>query len=334
MSAAIASEKIKHYPVLLNELISIISPQNGGTFIDCTFGQGGYTKKILEFPKTKVIAFDRDEKSIPYAENLKDKFKSRFKFYNKKFSQISEIENKNNIKGIIFDLGFSFSQIKDSSKGLSFNNTGILNMKMGLNNFSAHDVISTLDQKNLENIFKYFGQEQKSKIISKKIVQERKKKTINTEDLVKIINQTKKNYSKIEKSTKIFQALRMFVNNEISELITGLVKASKLIEINGIIATVTFHSVEDKICKNFFSGLSSYESISRYIPEKKKEKLSFGVINKKPITASSEELKINFPSRSAKLRAIIKKNNNSFETDFIFKKFEQLLKIEKLGLKL
>ena len=207
-------------------------------------------------------------------------------------------------------------------------------MKMGLNNFSAHDVISTLDQKNLENIFKYFGQEQKSKIISKKIVQERKKKAINTEDLVKIINQTKKNYSKIEKSTKIFQALRMFVNNEISELITGLVNASKLIEINGIIATVTFHSVEDKICKNFFSGLSSYESISRYIPEKKKEKLSFGVINKKPITASSEELKINFPSRSAKLRAIIKKNNNSFETDFIFKKFEQLLKIEKLGLKL
>ncbi len=334
MSAAIASEKIKHYPVLLNELISIISPQNGGTFIDCTFGQGGYSNKILQFPKTKVIAFDRDKKSIPYAKSLKDKFKSRFIFYNKKFSQISEIEDKNNIKGIIFDLGFSYSQIKDSSKGLSFNDTGRLNMKMGLNNFSAHDVISILNQENLESIFKHFGEEQKSKIISKKIVQERKKNVINTEDLVRIINQSKKNYSKLEKSTKIFQALRMFVNKEISELINGLVKASKLIEINGIIALVTFHSIEDKICKNFFSGLSSYESISRYIPEKKKDKLSFEIINKKPITASSEEMKKNFPSRSAKLRAIIKKSNNSFDTDFIFKKFQKLLNIEKLSSKL
>ena len=95
--------------MLLNELISIISPQNGGTFIDCTFGQGGYSNKILQFPKTKVIAFDRDKKSIPYAKNLKDKFKSRFIFYNKKFSQISEIENKNNIKGIILILFLLFS---------------------------------------------------------------------------------------------------------------------------------------------------------------------------------------------------------------------------------
>ena len=125
-------------------------------------------------------------------------------------------------------------------------------MKMGLNNFSAHDVISILNQENLESIFKHFGEEQKSKIISKKIVQERKKNVINTEDLVRIINQSKKNYSKIEKSTKIFQALRMFVNKEISELINGLVKASKLIEINGIIALVTFHSIEDKICKLIF----------------------------------------------------------------------------------
>ena len=98
----------------------------------------------------------------------------------------------------------------------------------------------------------------------------KEKNVINTEDLVRIINHSKKNYSKIEKSTKIFQALRMFVNNEISELINGLVKASKLVDINGIIALVTFHSIEDKICKNFFSGLTSYESVSRYVPEKKK----------------------------------------------------------------
>ena len=121
MSATIVSENNLHFPVLLNEVLSIISPQDGGTFIDCTFGQGGYTKKILEFPKTRVIAFDRDQKSSLLADKFKIKFKDRFEFYNKKFSEIDSINYKEKIKGIVFDLGFSFNQIKDSSKGLSFN---------------------------------------------------------------------------------------------------------------------------------------------------------------------------------------------------------------------
>ena len=119
MSATILPEKSLHYPVLLKEVLSIISPQNGGTFIDCTFGQGGYTKKILEFPNTKVIALDRDIKSKNVAKKFKNKFKDRFEFFNKKFSEIDTIPTKGKISGIIFDLGFSYDQIKDSSKGLS-----------------------------------------------------------------------------------------------------------------------------------------------------------------------------------------------------------------------
>ena len=119
MSATILSEKSLHYPVLLKEVLSIISPQNGGTFIDCTFGQGGYSKKILQFPKTKVIAFDRDQKSKFIADKLKKKFKDRFEFFNRKFSEIDNITTSDQINGIIFDLGFSYSQIKDPLTGLS-----------------------------------------------------------------------------------------------------------------------------------------------------------------------------------------------------------------------
>ena len=157
MIATIIPEKEKHYPVLLNELISIISPQNGGTFIDCTFGQGGYSKKILEFPKTKIIALDRDKDTAIKASNIKDKFIDRFIFKNITFSQIDNLKlKKQNITGVIFDLWYSYVQIKDPNKGLSFNAIGELNMQMGLNAFSAKEVINKLDENELEKIFNNF----------------------------------------------------------------------------------------------------------------------------------------------------------------------------------
>ena len=192
MKATIVSDENLHYPVLLNEILSILSPQNGGTFIDCTFGQGGYTKKILEFPETRVIAFDRDSKSKKVANKLKQKFKDRFEFYNKKFSDIDSVKLPKIINGIIFDLGFSYDQIKDGSKGLSFNHTGKLNMKMGYNKISADDIIKKLSAKDLERIFKYFGDEKNAKLIAKKIVAERNIYNLDTEDLVKLINISKK----------------------------------------------------------------------------------------------------------------------------------------------
>ena len=188
MSSIIVPEKNIHYPVLLREVISAISPQDGGTFIDCTFGQGGYAKKILEFPGTKVIALDRDLDSRIFASKLKKKYKNRFEFYHKKFSDIDSIKLPKKISGIIFDLGFSNIQVKDQKKGLSFKYKGELNMKMGFNKFSANDVINKLSSQDLEKIFKFFGEEKYSKKISKIIVNHRKTKNINTEDLVKIIN--------------------------------------------------------------------------------------------------------------------------------------------------
>ena len=167
MNATIKLEKVKHFPVLLEKLISIISPLYGGSFIDCTFGQGGYSKKILENENNLVLALDRDKDVLKKVACFKKKYKNRFFFENKKFSKIDQLESKfENLKAIIFDLGYSLQQIKDPNKGLSFNSFGKLNMKMGLNDFSADDIINKLDQKSLESIFKYFGEENKCKLIS------------------------------------------------------------------------------------------------------------------------------------------------------------------------
>ena len=334
MSATILPEKTLHYPVLLNEVINIITPQNGGTFIDCTFGQGGYSKKILEYPNTKVIAVDRDKNSIKIASELKKRFKDRFSFHNIKFSQIKDLKTDDEVKGIIFDLGYSLNQIKDLSRGLSFDSKGELNMKMRLNDYSAKDVINKLDQKELEQIFKYFGEEKNSKLISKKIVLERQKKILDTQDLVNIVKRAKKKYyTKTNPATKVFQALRIFVNKEISELTRGLKESANIVSQNGIILTVSFHSLEDKICKFFFNHLSKQDKVSRYLPEKKTTKKSFSLITKKPVTPSSQELKLNPPSRSAKLRAI--KKIGLYENNMnVFDKYVSLLKIENFSKKL
>ena len=330
MSAIIKLEK-KHFPVLLNELVNIISPHYGGTFIDCTFGQGGYSKRILEYKKNQILAIDRDKDCSEQARFLKKKYKKRFNFINSKFSDLENIHlPSSNIKGIIFDLGYSTNQINDLSKGISFNSTGKLNMRMGINKISAHDAIHKLSYESLWKIFKYYGDEKKSKIIAKKILQKRIKKNILTEDLVSITNSIKKKgKSKINNSTKVFQAIRIFVNEEISELVNGLINAYKILPIGGIIAVVTFHSLEDKIVKFFFKEYSEIKNSSRYLPNLKTSEKKFHLINKKPILPSRDEILKNPPSRSAKLRCA-KKISNNLDFNFFLEKFKYLTEIENL----
>jgi len=335
MNATIKLEKEKHFPVLLDELISIISPHYGGTFIDCTFGQGGYSKKILENKLNKVIAIDRDLDVKKKAKQFKLTFKDRFFFENKKFSEINRLNYSNqNIKGVVFDLGYSSVQINDPKKGLSFNDKGKLNMRMGLNDFSADEIINKLDLKSMEKIFKLFGEEVKSKTIANKICHLRKEKKILTEDLVRIINFVKKNNKKkIHNATKVFQALRIIVNKEISELINGLINSFNITPIGGIIAVVTFHSIEDRIVKFFFKNFSEKINSSRYLPNISNSNQLFKLIKKKPILPTNTEINNNPRSRSAKLRYGIKISNKSDFSEFL-KKFNYLLKIENLAHKL
>jgi len=336
MKATIIPDMRNHYPVLLSELISIITPQYGGTFIDCTFGQGGYTKKILNFADTKVIALDRDVDSSKKAKEIQKEYEDRFLFKNIKFSQLEKLKLKNeNIQGVIFDLGYSYTQIKDPKKGLSFEAIGELNMKMGINEFSAKEAINNLNKKELTQIFKYFGEEKDSNRIAHNIVEDRATREITTEELVRIIESSKrKKNQRTHSATKIFQALRIFVNKEISELIYGLINAAKVVKKDGVIAVVTFHSLEDRIVKYFFKSLSENKSVSRYMPKKEEKVNLFKSVGKKPITPSAKEIKENPPSRSAKLRYVIKKEEfHDFETD-ILSKFKYLIETENLSNKL
>ena len=331
MTATIKLEK-NHFPVMLNELVNIISPLYGGTFIDCTLGQGGYTSKILNDQNNEVIAIDRDSSAIKVAEKLKLKFGKRFKFKNLKFSDLDQISvNRKKIKGIVYDLGFSLNQINNQDKKISFNSKGRLDMRLGINEFSANEAIHQLSEKNLSLIFKIFGEEKMHKIIAKKIIREREKKLLQTEDLVRIIDIVKrKKKQKIHNSTKVFQSLRIFVNNEISELVNGLINGFKILPIGGVMVVITFHSLEDKIVKFFFKNYSEEKNLSRYLPKGLIEQKIFNLPNKKPIFPSNYEITINPSSRSAKLRYAFKiKNSENF--DKFKNKFNYLLDIENLS---
>ena len=194
MNATMSLEKTKHYPVMLNQILSSISPQHGGTYIDCTFGGGGYSRAILKFPGTKVFAIDRDKLAQKYAGSLKKEFPNRFNFFQEKFSNLNKVvKQDSNPQAVIFDLGLSSFQLSDRERGFSFESKNLLNMEMGINKYSAYDVINSLDKEYLANIIKFLGDEKDGKIIANKIDKYRSIKPIKTsKELANIIASEKK----------------------------------------------------------------------------------------------------------------------------------------------
>ena len=336
MNATMSLDEIKHHPVMLDQILSIISPQHGGTFIDCTFGGGGYSHAILKYINTSVLAIDRDKLTQQYANALIKKFPKRFSFFQKKFSDLNKIIRPNSKpRAVIFDLGLSSMQLSDHQRGFSFKSNGHLSMEMGINKYSAYDVVNTLDKKYLSSIIKIFGEEKDARIIANKIIKYRTKKLIKTsEELTSIINDAKRNYNKYKKNpaTKTFQAIRIFVNQELTELILGLIVATQLLSEGGMLVVVSFHSLEDKIVKNFFKLYSNLnENPSRYLPLKKKPSL-FKILSKKALTPNKKEINQNIRSRSAKLRYAIRNNNSFFYPEEFKKKFENYFKMEEIRL--
>ena len=328
-----SSITFSHYPVMLKEVINICEAKKGGLFIDCTYGAGGYTNTILSYPNTKVIALDRDPNIKSLAEKTKKNYKNRFFFHNSKFSELNKILSKNTEADcIIFDLGLSSLQLSDLNRGFSFYSKEEPDMRMGLNENSAKDVLNNLDVKTLSNIFKLLGEEKESSRISRNIVKERQQSPIKTiPDLVRIIKKSKiKNYKKkINLSTQVFQALRIFVNKEVTELIKGLINATQFLKKGGKIIVITFHSIEDKIVKFFFTNFSSNKSkTSRYYPENNNKKTLFETYKNKIVKPDDQEVEENNSSRSAKLRyAVRSKDNFIYPTD-LEKRFFNYLELE------
>ena len=299
---------------MINEIISFLPLKKSINVIDATFGGGGYSKTILEkFNVNLLLAIDRDPIAKIFAKEIESKF-SNFILINDKFSKIEEIVNNTKFKDkkfdiILFDIGTSSNQIDNAQRGFSFNKSGPLDMRMGASDKNAYDIINNYEEKNLADIIYQYGEERYSRVIAKEIVKNRKIKFISdTIELSNIIKKClpKKNQlkNKIHPATKTFQAIRIYVNDELNELKTSLEKTLKILNKDGLILVVSFQSLEDRIVKDFFNHNSGKRwRSSRHYPElPDKLATQLKIITKKPILPSASEILENPRSRSAKLR--------------------------------
>lgn len=299
-----------HYSVLKNELIESLNIKDGGIFVDATIGYAGHSKEILKkIPNGYLYGFDQDEKAVEYSTKELSKIGNNFKIFKTNFVNLKktlEEENVGLVDGIIFDLGFSSPQIDDEARGFSFMHDGPLDMRMSSEGVSAKDIIDTYSEEKLASIFFRYGEEKLSKVIAKNI--KKNCKEINTTlELVEIIKSaTGANYFyKNHPERKIFQALRIEVNDELTVLEKVLPDAINLLKKGGRIGVITFHSLEDRIVKNIFRENSEVDELVKdliEVPVAYKPKIK--LINKKPILPSTQELEENSRSRSAKLRII------------------------------
>lgn len=299
-----------HYSVLKEELLEGLNIQDGKIYVDATIGYAGDSKEILkQIPNGFLYGFDQDKKAVEYSTSALTKIGNNFKIFNTNFVNMDEMFEKIGIKevdGIIFDLGFSSPQIDDEKRGFSFMHDGPLDMRMSSEGKSAKDIINEYSENELAEIFFKYGEEKLSRVIAKNIKKE-SKNISSTLELVEVIkNATGANYFyKNHPERKIFQALRIEVNEELTVLESILPKVIKRLKKGGRIAVITFHSLEDRIVKNIFKKYSDIDPLVKGlkdIPEEYKPLIK--LVNKKPILPSQKELEENSRSRSAKLRII------------------------------
>ncbi len=300
---------VPHVPVMVEEMLKLLQPKKDQTILDCTFGAGGYTKAILDIADCKVIAIDRDEKVRPFTENIKNTYGNRFQFLNICFSQTKDFISESSLDGIVLDLGVSSMQLDNGERGFSFNKEAPLSMAMGLNKITAHEVVNSYPSEKLADIIYTYSDESKSKKIAEAICCYRQKQAINTTlELAEIVSACyPKGYYKIHPATKTFQAIRIYVNNEVQELQTILNDSINLLKTGGRLVVITFHSLEDRIVKNFIKEKSDLntEKLNKY-KSNTQQHFVFKVLTKKPIMVSDQEVEKNVRSRSAKLRGVIR----------------------------
>jgi 16S rRNA (cytosine1402-N4)-methyltransferase len=297
---------------MLGEMLSALAPHDGGTYIDGTFGAGGYSGAILESCDCGVVAFDRDESAIPRAEEFKKKYGARFRFFNERFSQIERVMRENSIApadGLALDLGVSSMQIDDAKRGFSFMRDGPLSMRMGGNATDAACVLNTLREDEIANIIYKYGEERRSRAIARKIAEARRTAPIETTlRLAGIIKGAVGARQADRAVPKVFQALRIHVNDELGELERALESSRRILAPDGRLVVVSFHSLEDRLAKNFMNGRAGGGApSSRYLPDMAENgKIYFKPLAKNAILPSKEETERNPRSASAKLRAAVR----------------------------
>ena len=301
---------IQHIPVMVPEILKYLEVSSGGRYIDCTLGEGGHTKSLLEAsnPGGEVLGIDADHEAIEVSKNRLEEYGERFIYDNSNFKNIKKIAMKSKFvpcHGILFDLGVSSLQLDKESRGFSFRRKAPLDMRFSINQtLTAQDVLNTFSESEISDILYQYGEERQSRKIAKLIIENRP--LSNADELSDLIkkNIRQTNY-KINPATKTFQALRIYINEELNSLSQALEQSLEILGVGGRMAVISYHSLEDRIVKNFFKKESKYCICPPNIP-----KCDCGhfpklkIITKKPVSPSQSEIEANKRSRSAKLRVV------------------------------
>jgi 16S rRNA (cytosine1402-N4)-methyltransferase len=306
-SSAVAGGLARHIPVLGRRVVSWLGVRDGGLYVDATFGAGGYTRAILETPRARVIGIDRDRSAIAAGADLVEQAQGRLDLVEDRFSNLEAIiaGRGGAVDGIVFDLGVSSMQLDEAARGFSFRLDGPLDMRMGQDGPSAADVIARAGERDLAAIIATLGEERHARAIARTIVKVRGERAIDTtRALAEIVGRVvHARPGAIHPATRTFQALRIFVNDELGELARGLVAAEQVLKPSGRIVVVAFHSLEDRIAKIFLAERSRMPAGSRHRPEPTAVAPTFQVLTRRPETPDEAEMAANPRARSAKLRA-------------------------------
>src|SRR6201991_2126876 len=292
--AGMTPSATRHIPVLGAEAVAMLSPRDGGIYLDATFGAGGYSKAILDAADTRVIGIDRDRSAIAGGFDLVDRSNGRLTLVEDKFSNLLEIcasQGVDAVDGVVMDVGVSSMQLDEAGRGFSFRLDGPLDMRMGQAGPTAADVIAKASEAELADIIYMFGEERHSRSVARAIVAARKDAAVTTTralaDIVARVVRSKP--GDIHPATRTFQGLRIFVNEELDELQTALEAAERVLKPGGRLAVVSFHSLEDRIVKNFLAERGRSGGGSRHLPEVKQAAPSFRLLSRKPVTPSEQE---------------------------------------------
>jgi 16S rRNA (cytosine1402-N4)-methyltransferase len=317
-SPAVDGGLARHIPVLAPRIVEFLNVRDGGVYVDATFGAGGYSRAILAAAATRVIGIDRDPVVGVSGRALADTFPGRLVLAEDRFSNLDSVVvacGHEAVDGVVFDLGISSMQVDDAARGFSFRLDGPLDMRMsgegsagagsGSRGPSAADVVAHASERDLATIIATLGEERQARGIARAIVRTRAEAAIDTtRALAGIVERVV--WAKpgaIHPATRTFQALRIFVNEELDELVTALMAAEKVLRPGGRLVVVSFHSLEDRIVKSFLVDRGRHVGASRHAPEAEMRALSFRILTGRPVTADEAEIAENPRSRSAKLRA-------------------------------
>ena len=306
--SAVAGGPALHIPVLGQPAVEFLNVRDGGIYIDGTFGAGGYTRAILAAADCKVIGIDRDQTAIAASADLVEDAKGRLTLTEDTFSNLDTIARDvgyETVDGVVLDLGVSSMQLDTADRGFSFRLDGPLDMRMGGMGANAADVVNAASERDLANIIFILGEERHSRGVARAIVKARAGARIETTRVLAdiVASVVRGRPGDIHPATRTFQALRIFVNDELGELVAGLQAAERILKSGGRLAVVSFHSLEDRIVKLFFADRSETHGGSRHAPQVERPAPSFNVLTKRPMVAEEAEVESNPRARSAKLRA-------------------------------